>query len=55
MNINWKRLGLLALVALVLYGVISSPGKSADNTRAGVHKLGDAADNVMTFVQGVFK
>lgn len=55
MNINWKRLGLLALVALVLYGVISSPGKSADNVHTGMSKLGDAADNVGTFLQGVFK
>jgi hypothetical protein len=52
---NWKRIGLFALVALVLYGVISSPHTSAANVHVGVSKLGDAADNVGTFVQGVFK
>lgn len=55
MNINWKRWAVIAAVALVAYGVISSPTKSADNVHTGVSKLGDAADNVGVFLQGVFK
>lgn len=54
MNINWKKLGLLAAVALVIYLVWSNPHGSADSVHVGLGWLRDGADSIVTFVKGVF-
>jgi hypothetical protein len=55
MNINWKFWIGLAIAALVLYAVIKYPVSSADHVHTGLHKAGDGADSVGTFLGNLFK
>lgn len=49
-----KKLLILAGVALLLWLVISQPGKSADGVHNVLGWLQTGANSVITFVKGVF-
>lgn len=55
MKINWRFWIGLAFAALILYAVIKYPVTSADNVHTGLNKAGDGADQIGTFLGGLFK
>lgn len=55
---NWKRLGILALVAFVVYFLVRSPVESATAVRNVASEIGDLANliavSLTTFLRTLF-
>lgn len=51
---NWKKLAVLAVVALVLYFVIATPDRAAAFVDNALGMLHDAGESLLSFVTGIF-
>ncbi|MGW4528348.1 hypothetical protein [Amycolatopsis sp. NPDC004378] len=51
---NWKKIGIIAAVALVIWLVVSNPHGAAGGVHHGLGWLKDGANSIVTFIQGVF-
>jgi hypothetical protein len=52
--VNAKKLVLIAVIALLLFYLITQPTQSADAVQTILGWLRDGAEAIITFVKGVF-
>ncbi|MEU6826307.1 hypothetical protein ABZ921_37315 [Streptomyces atriruber] len=53
MAVQWKKLGLFALVVFVLYVIITDPAKAADYVQIGFEGVSSAAQSIGDFMTWV--
>jgi len=54
MSANTKKIVIVAVVALVLFFLISRPNESAEVVRGALGWLRDGAEAIVTFVRSLF-
>ncbi|MFI6092490.1 MULTISPECIES: hypothetical protein [unclassified Streptomyces] len=53
MAVQWKKVGLFALVVFMLYVIITDPAKAADYVQIGFEAVSDAAQSIGDFMTWV--
>ncbi|MEU5685162.1 MULTISPECIES: hypothetical protein [Streptomyces] len=53
MAVQWKKLGLFAVVVFVLYVIITDPAKAADYVQIGFEGISSAAQSIGDFMTWV--
>ncbi|GGV49076.1 MULTISPECIES: hypothetical protein [Streptomyces] len=53
MAVQWKKIGLFALVVFMLYVIITDPAKAADYVQIGFEAVSDAARSIGDFMTWV--
>ncbi|MET7361863.1 hypothetical protein ABZS76_25925 [Streptomyces sp. NPDC005562] len=53
MAVQWKKLGLFAVVVFVLYVIITDPAKAADYVQIGFEGISSAARSIGDFMTWV--
>ena len=50
MAVQWKKIGLFAVVVFVLYVIITDPAKAADYVQIGFEGISSAAQSIGDFM-----
>lgn len=53
MAVQWKKIGVFALVVFMLYVIITDPAKAADYVQIGFEAVSDAAQSIGDFMTWV--